>query len=61
MWVKTCQGIKAAPIKVGRREHADDATGYKVRDKAYRLFDLHGGKVVISQDVFDEKMPWVLG
>lgn len=33
--------------------------GYDKSSKAYRLYDPHGGKVVLSQDVvFDKKAPW---
>ena len=33
--------------------------GYEEGTKAYRLYDPHGGKVVVSRDVvFDEKAAW---
>ena len=33
--------------------------GYEEGTKAYRLYDPHGGKVVVSRDVvFDEKTAW---
>lgn len=53
--VGPCQGNEVAPIQAKGQEKANSAPRFEAASKAYQLFNLHRGKVVISHDVVLDK------